>query len=132
MSANKTETQALNDRDELTVRKQSIFASGGVIGAILASSCCILPLLFVVLGISGAWISSLTALLPYKPIFAGIALVFIGLGFWQIYFKTKATCDEDSYCARPQSSIITKSALWLSSVVVVLSLSIDWWAPFLY
>lgn len=132
MSTIETETQALHDRDDLTVRKQSIFASGGVIGAILASSCCILPLLFVVLGISGAWIGSLTALLPYKPIFAGIALVFIGLGFWQVYFKTKPACDEDSYCARPQSSIITKCALWLSSVVVVLSLTIDWWAPFLY
>lgn len=132
MSTIETESQTLNDSDELIGRKQSIFASGGVIGAILASSCCILPLLFVMLGISGAWIGSLTALLPYKPIFAGIALVFIGLGFWQVYFKTKPACDEDSYCAKPQSSIITKSALWLSSVVVVLSLTIDWWAPFLY
>lgn len=132
MSTIETETQTLDDIDELIVRKQSIFASGGVIGAILASSCCILPLLLVVLGISGAWIGSLTELLPYKPLFVGIALVFIGLGFWQVYFKTKPACDEDSYCARPQSSIITKSALWLSSVVVVLSLTIDWWAPFLY
>lgn len=132
MSTIETETQTLNDSDELIVRKQSIFASGGVIGAILASSCCILPLLFVMLGISGAWIGSLTALLPYKPLFAGVALVFIGLGFWQVYFKTKPACDEDSYCARPQSSLITKSTLWISSAVVLLSLTINWWAPFLY
>jgi len=132
MSTTETETRTLQAHEAQSDRKRSFFASGGVIGAILASSCCIVPLLFVMLGVSGAWIGSLTALEPYKPVFAGIALVFIGLGFREVYFKASPACDDDSYCAKPQSSAITKVALWISTVVVLLALTIDWWAPFLY
>ncbi|WP_086619871.1 mercuric transporter MerT family protein [Erythrobacter tepidarius] len=121
--------QAAEDADD---RKRNIFAAGGVIGAILASTCCVVPLLFVMLGISGAWIGNLTALEPYKPYFAGIALVFIGLGFRQVYFKAKPACVDGSYCAKPQSAVITKTALWLSTVVILLALTINWWAPLFY
>ncbi|GAK46891.1 mercuric transporter MerT [Tepidicaulis marinus] len=121
--------QAAEDADD---RKRNIFAAGGVIGAILASTCCVVPLLFVMLGISGAWIGNLTALEPYKPYFAGIALVFIGLGFRQVYFKAKPACVDGSYCAKPQSAVITKTALCLSTVVILLALTINWWAPLFY
>ncbi len=121
--------QAAEDADD---RKRNIFAAGGVIGAILASTCCVVPLLFVMHGISGAWIGNLTALEPYKPYFAGIALVFIGLGFRQVYFKAKPACVDGSYCAKPQSAVITKTALCLSTVVILLALTINWWAPLFY
>lgn len=121
--------QAAEDADD---RKRNIFAAGGVIGAILASTCCVVPLLFVMLGISGAWIGNLTALEPYKPYFAGIALVSIGLGFRQVYFKAKPACVDGSYCAKPQSAVITKTALCLSTVVILLALTINWWAPLFY
>ncbi|MGE0278068.1 MAG: mercuric transporter MerT family protein [Nitrospiraceae bacterium] len=101
-------------------------------GAILASACCIAPLVLLTLGVSGAWIGNLTALEPYKPYFAGVAIVFIGLGFQQIYFKAKPACADGSYCARPESSLLTKTALWLATVLVVLALTISWWAPFFY
>jgi mercuric ion transport protein len=115
-----------------TDRKKGLFAAGGVVGAILASTCCIAPLVLLTLGISGAWIGNLTALEPYKPIFAGAALVFIGLGFRQVYFKAKPVCEDGSYCARPQSALITKSALWISTLLVALALTINWWAPLFY
>jgi mercuric ion transport protein len=38
--------------------------------AIGASLCCVVPLVLVSLGISGAWLASLTALEPYRPLFA--------------------------------------------------------------
>lgn len=132
MSITKAETQDFQAAEGTVDRKRRIFAAGGVIGAILASTCCVVPLLFVTLGISGAWIGSLTALEPYKPYFAAVALVFIGLGFRQVYFKAKPACVDGSYCAKPQSAVITKAALWLSTVVVLLALTINWWAPFFY
>ena len=67
--------------------RSSWFAAGGVAGAILASSCCVLPLVLVTLGVSGAWIGNFTALEPLKPVFIGVAAIFIGLGFWQVYFR---------------------------------------------
>lgn len=113
-------------------RKKGWYAAAGIVGAVLASSCCIAPLGLLMLGVSGAWIGNLTALEPFKPAFAAVSIVFIGLGFRQAYFRPKPACTDGSYCARPQSSLIVKSALWFSAVLVVLALSINWWAPLLY
>ena len=77
-------------------------------------------------------IGSLTALEPYKPWFVAVTLAFIGLGFWQVYFRARPACAEDSYCARPQSSLITQSLLWIATALVALALTIDWWAPLFY
>jgi len=49
-------------------------ATGGV-AALLASTCCLGPLVLAALGVSGAWIGNLTALEPYRPLFLGAALV---------------------------------------------------------
>ena len=132
MSTTEAETQSLQGARATDDRNRKIYTAGGVIGAILASTCCVVPLLFVMLGISGAWIGNLTALEPYKPYFAGLALIFIGLGFRQVYFKPEPACADGSYCARPRSAVLTKTALWLSTVIVLLALTINWWAPLFY
>jgi mercuric ion transport protein len=125
-------TEALAAPEETVSRKQGWFATGGVIGAILASTCCIAPLALLMLGVSGAWIGNLTALEPYKLYFATVALVFIGLGFRQVYFTPNPACADGSLCARPQSSRITRAALWSATVLVLLAISINWWAPLFY
>lgn len=84
------------------------------------------------LGIPGAWIGNLTALEPDKPIFAVIALVFIGAGFQQVYFRQPTVCEPVTYCARPASARVTKTLHWASIVLVISALTIDWWAPLLY
>ena len=108
------------------------FAAGGVLGAILASSCCIVPLALVLLGVSGAWIGSLTALEPYKPYFVTLAAASIGVGFWRVYAKPKPACEDGSYCAHPRSSRLTKTALWISLLLVLLTVTISYWAPLFY
>jgi len=109
-----------------------LLATGGILGAILASSCCIVPLVLISLGVSGAWIGSLTKLEPYKPIFIGITVLFLAAGFWHVYFKKPEPCEEGSICAQPSSSLMTKSALWIATFVVLLALTIDYWAPLFY
>lgn len=113
-------------------RREGGLAAISVIGAFLASACCIVPLLLVTLGVSGAWIGNLTMLEPYKPYIAAATLVPLGLGFWHVYFKPEAACEPGSYCARPRSGIITKTALWLATVLIVLASTIGWWAPLFY
>lgn len=132
MSNTDIEATRVDAPQEVRDRRKSWFAAGGVIGAILVSTCCIAPLVLLTLGISGAWIGNLTAFEPYKPYFAAVALIFIGAGFWQVYFKPKPACADGSYCAKPQSSLITKSALWIATALVLLALTIDWWAPLFY
>lgn len=108
------------------------FAAGGAVGALLVSSCCIAPLVLLMLGVSGAWIGNLTALAPFKPYFAAVALVFIGLGFWHVYFRRRPQYAEGSSCARPRTSILVKAALWIATALVLLALTTDWWAPYFY
>lgn len=107
-------------------------AAGGVLGAILASACCTGPLVLLTLGISGAWIGNLTALEPYKPIFAVIALGFIAAGFRQVYVRKHSVCEPGTFCASPSSALISKIAFWVSVILVVAALTVSWWAPLLY
>ncbi len=53
---------------------QGLLAAGGILAALGASSCCILPLVLFGLGASGAWIGNLTAMAPYQPVFVAVAV----------------------------------------------------------
>ena len=81
--------------------KTKLIATGGILGAIAASTCCIVPLALFSAGISGAWIGQLTAFEPYKPFFIAITVGFLGYGYWLVYRKPKAACAEGENCARP-------------------------------
>ena len=113
-------------------RKRGIAATGGVVGAVLASSCCIGPLVLIALGASGAWIGSLTALKAYQPVFVTLTLGFLGFGFWQVYGKSKKACEEGSSCATPASDRIVKIALWAATLLIAVALTTDLWAPLFY
>lgn len=113
-------------------RRKSWLATGGVVSALLASSCCLLPLVLISLGLSGAWIGSLTALEPYKPVFISITVLFLAGGFWHVYFKKPEPCEDGTICARPETSRMTKAALWIATILVLLALTIDYWAPLFY
>ena len=112
-------------------RKGNVAAVGGVVGAILASSCCIAPLVLVTLGATGAWIGNLTALKAYQPLFVTATVVFLGVGFWQVYLKRTASCDTGN-CDKPLSSTLVEAALWTATVLVLLALTVDFWAPIFY
>jgi mercuric ion transport protein len=112
-------------------RKRSLAATGGVIGAVLASSCCIGPIVLIALGASGPWIGKLTALKAYQPLFVGLTIMFLGYGFWRVYRKLVPDCGEGS-CATPTSDRIVKVALWTATLLVIVALTTDLWAPLFY
>lgn len=107
-----------------------LIAAGGILGALAASSCCILPLVLFSLGISGAWISNFTALAPYKPYFAAATLALLGYGYYLVYVKPKQACADGS-CERPLPNRLVKSSLWIATVLVVAALAFDYIAPLL-
>lgn len=105
-------------------------AAGGILGALAASSCCIIPLVLFSLGISGAWIGNLTALAPYKPYFSAATLGLLGYGYYLVYLKPKQVCADGS-CTRPLPNRLVKLSLWLATVLVVAALAFDYVAPLL-
>lgn len=101
--------------------KAKLVATGGILGAIAASTCCIVPLALFSLGISGAWIGQLTALAPYQPIFITITVGFLGYGYWLVYHKPKAACAEGEACTQPLPNRLVKAALWFATALVILA-----------
>ncbi|MEW6451323.1 MAG: mercuric transporter MerT family protein [Pseudomonadota bacterium] len=112
-------------------RRQALLATGGLIGALAASSCCILPLVLFGLGVSGAWIGNLTRLAPYQPIFIAATLICLGAGAWLVRRASKQACADGDACARPLPNRLVKTALVVATILVAVALGIDLLAPLL-
>src|SRR6266849_3958443 len=104
-------------------------AAGGLLAALGATSCCVIPFTLFMLGVSGAWIGNLTAIEPYKPIFVSVTVGFLGYGFYLVYRKPKVACAEGSYCAKPSSGRTAKIGLWTATVLVVVAIAFPQLAP---
>lgn len=110
-------------------QKQAIIA--GVFAGIGASLCCVAPLLFVSLGLGGAWLANFTVLEPVRPVFIVLALVFIGFAFYQLYAIPKA-CKPGMACS--DSNTLTKQRFiyWLVTIPLLGLLVFPWFAPWFY
>ncbi|WP_210334825.1 mercuric transporter MerT family protein [Mesorhizobium mediterraneum] len=113
------------------VGRQRLVAVGGILGALAASSCCIVPLILFSLGIGGAWIGNLTALAPYKPLFVTGTTGILGYGFYLVYWKPWRACADDAACARPIPNRLVQIALWIATVLVAAAFAFDYVAPLL-
>jgi mercuric ion transport protein len=105
--------------------RQAFTAVGGLVGAVAASSCCILPLLLFSLGVSGAWIGNLTRLARYQPYFITIAIASVGYGYWLVYRSSKIACAHGETCGRPLPNRLVKTGLILATALVVAALGFD-------
>ena len=105
-------------------------ATGGV-AAILASTCCLGPLVLVALGFSGAWIGNLTVLEPYRPIFIGTALVALFFAYRRIFHPVQA-CKPGEVCAIPQVRGSYKLMFWIVVALVLVALAFPFVVPFFY
>jgi mercuric ion transport protein len=112
-------------------RGQRLMALGGLLGALAASSCCILPLILFSLGVSGAWIGNLTQLAPYQPYTIAPTLAFFGYGYWLVYRSSKAVCAEGEPCADPLPNRLVKSGLIVATALVMAALAFNFLAPIL-
>lgn len=104
--------------------------AGGV-AAILASTCCLGPLVLITLGFSGAWIGNLTVLEPYRPAIIGAALIALFFA-WRRIYRPVATCKPGEICAVPQVRAIYKSLFWIVVALVVIALGFPYVLPLFY
>lgn len=107
----------------------ALFAGG--LSAILASSCCLGPLVLITLGFSGAWISDLTMLEPYRPFFIVAALVAL-LFAWRGIFRSVQACKPGDVCAIPQVRTSYRLIFGIVALLVLLAIGFPYVAPFFY
>src|SRR6266849_1182878 len=110
---------------------QRLTAAGGLLAALAASSCCILPLVLFSLGVSGAWIGNFTRLAPYQPWFIAATMAFLGYGYWLVYRSSRAACADGDACARPLPNRVVKAGLILATILVIAALAFNFIAPLL-
>lgn len=104
-------------------------AAGGV-AALLASACCLGPLVLVSLGLGGAWLANLTALEPYRPWFLGAAVVALFFA-WRRIFRP-ASCNPHDLCAQPVARRAYKLAFFAVAALVAIGIGFPYLAPFFY
>ncbi len=106
---------------------------GGALGAIVASVCCLGPLVLVTVGISGAWISNLVAFEPYRPYAIAVALVSMVLAYRKIYAApAPEACEPGTLCAVPETRRVYRVMFWVVSAMVVVALVFPYVARFFY
>jgi mercuric ion transport protein len=103
----------------------------GGLAAILASTCCLGPLVLVALGLSGAWIGNLTLLEPYRPFFIAGALVALFFAGRRI-FRPAQACQPGEVCAVPRTRRIYKIVFGIVSALVLIALVYPFLAKFFY
>ena len=109
---------------------QAFLFTGGL-AAILASTCCLGPLVLIMLGVSGAWISNLTLLEPYRPIFIVAAISALFFAYRRIW-RSPATCQPAQVCAQPHVNRSYKLLFWIVVALVFVALGFPLVAPWFY
>ena len=105
---------------------------GGVAASVAASLCCLGPLVLVMLGIGGAWVSNLSLLEPFRPYFLGAAMIFLFFAYRKIYITQATACTPGSLCARPQTTKIYKALFWVVVALASLAMLFPYFAPLFY
>lgn len=103
----------------------------GGLAAILASTCCLGPLILVALGFSGAWIGNLTVLEPYRPLFISAALVAMVFAYRRIFRPARA-CEPGEVCAVPRVRTTYKVIFWAVAALVLVALAFPYVLPLFY
>ncbi len=109
--------------------RSALYAGG--LAAILASTCCLGPLVLLMLGFSGAWIGNLTALEPYRPLFVIVAVIALFFAYRRI-FRPATVCQPGEVCAVPQVRTIYKALFGLAAVLILIAISFPFVAPLFY
>lgn len=103
----------------------------GGFAALLASACCLGPLVLITLGVSGAWISHLTELGPMQPVFVGAA-VFALLLAWRRIWRPVSECGPGKLCALSPVHHTLKLLFVVVVLLVLVALLFPFIAPWFY
>lgn len=105
--------------------------AAGIIAGIAGSICCVGPLALVLAGVGGAWVSNLTALQAWSPVFAGVAALAFGYAAYKLFYVPKA-CTPGTPCADPRTLRNQRIAFLIAAPLVAALLSFPLYAKWFY
>jgi mercuric ion transport protein len=111
-------------------RKAGSLIAFAVLASLLASTCCVLPLVLVLAGITGAWMVQLTALKPLTPFAIALTLGALGWAAWLLFRPAAACAVDDPACATTRPAM--RKLFIVCAVFIALLLGFPLIAPLFY
>ena len=97
------------------------FIAGGILASLTASICCIGPLVLLLTGVSGAWMSSLMIFERYQAILIAATLIAFAFAGRSLFFTAKAAGDAE--CCEQKTDWKKTLALVASSCLALVFIS---------
>ncbi len=108
---------------------ESASIAAGAVSALGASTCCVLPLVLVSVGIGGAWVTHLRELERFYYVFIALAIGAFGYAFYRLYLVS-APCAPDIACASPQVRRRQRIAFWTTLVAAKALVLAPFYVPY--
>jgi len=99
------------------------------VSGILASACCIGPLVFALVGVSGAAFAH--GFEPLRPYLLVLTYALLGGAFYLTYRSQPTACEPGSTCERPRANRVGRAMFWIAAMVVLLVTTFPWYAEYL-
>lgn len=103
------------------------------IAALLASSCCVLPLVLAIVGVSGSWIGALRVMEPYSYPLTAVAALALAVAGWRIWRpapQSAMVCDDLEACR--QRNTAARRWFWVMAFLTALPIAVRQGAHFFY
>lgn len=112
--------------------KDKLLSGGGIITALLASLCCITPVLAVLGGLGGI-ATTFSFLEPFRPYLIGLTIIVLGYAFYNAY-KPKKVNDINCNCETDEKTkfINSKKFLWIITAISALLITFPYYSKALF
>lgn len=108
---------------------ESTSIAAGAISALGASTCCVLPLVLVSIGVGGAWVAQLRELERFYYVFVVLAIGAFGYAFYRLYLRPMP-CAPDTACAAPPVRRRQRIAFWATLVAAKALMLSPFYVPY--
>ena len=97
--------------------KDKTFIGGSMVAAVVASFCCILPIVFALTGITVLGAAGIFA--EWRRYLLAVTFALLGLGFYFAYRSAPRQCEPGGACPRPATGRSGRLVLWIATPIVV-------------
>ena len=113
------------------VDRTTLASAGSILAAVGASACCVVPMLLLSFGVTGAWLGNFNTLYPYKPYLIGTAVVLLAVRYAWVYRRRRECCEKGKACPIALWTRFDKAALWVSTALIAVAIGLPYAAPWL-
>jgi copper chaperone CopZ len=102
------------------MKKTSLPTVAGVLTAVVASLCCIGPVVVALIGVGS--IGAFSVIESYRPYLIGLTVAILGLAFYLTYRKRMVAC-EDGSCKIESGGKWNKIAVWAATFLAAIAIA---------